>query len=136
MLFLSARLFSQSNCSIFDLTATIVQNNPGGCEYWVKLDFEFTGTTNQFKVQGNGIQYGTFTYNQLPLLLGPFQATSVSTVREFVVRDLILNDCQDDVTVNSPVCNTNPVNCQILDLFVDTLLIILFPLVLLVLILK
>ena len=107
MLLFAAFLPAQTNCNISGLTATVSDINPANCQYTVVLNFDHSGTTNQFKVQGNGTMYGTFTYNQLPLTLGPFTAGNTPTMREFVVRDVIAENCLDDIVVNIPACSTS-----------------------------
>lgn len=109
---------AQTLCNISDLTAVIVDQNPNTCQYYVKLNFQHTGTTNQFTVKGNGTTYGTFPYGQLPLILGPFTATSQPTVREFLVADAVFGDCKDDVVLTIPACNAAPF-CNIVDFVVD-----------------
>ncbi len=119
MLLFAAFLPAQNNCNISGLTATVSDINPTNCQYTVVLNFDHSATTNQFKVQGNGIIYGTFTYNQLPLTLGPFTAGNTPTMREFVVRDVIVENCSDDVVVNIPACSTSAA-CHIYDVVVTT----------------
>ena len=116
MLFFAGLLSAQSNCNISGLTATVSAIDPATCQYTVVLNFDHSGTTNQFKVQGNGQIYGTFTYNQLPLTLGPFTAGNAATTREFVVRDVIIENCLDDVVVAIPGCASTP--CNIYDVVV------------------
>ncbi|MBK8427379.1 MAG: T9SS type A sorting domain-containing protein [Lewinellaceae bacterium] len=119
MLLFAAFLPAQTNCNISGLTATVSDINPANCQYTVVLNFDHSGTTNQFKVQGNGTMYGTFTYNQLPLTLGPFTAGNTPTMREFVVRDVIAENCLDDIVVNIPACSTSAA-CNIYDVVVTT----------------
>jgi hypothetical protein len=104
------------NCQIFDLTATVVQVNPLNCQFFVSLDFQNSGTTNQYTVQGNGTIYGTFPYGQLPLILGPFNANpNAPTVLEFNVVDAVFQDCHDVTEIVVPPC-VNPPNCNISNL--------------------
>jgi len=119
MLLLVGALHAQNQCSIFDLTATTTVPSPNACQYFVELDFEHSGTTNQFTVTGNGVNYGTFTYDQLPLKLGPFTADSIPMVKEFVVTDAVFTDCQDDTEVLSPTCSSS-IACDIYNLTVVT----------------
>jgi hypothetical protein len=113
-------LHAQPNCNIFDLTATAVQVNPLDCQFFVSLDFEHSGTTNQFTVTGNGNNYGTFVYGLTPVILGPFNANpNGPTVLEFVVTDAVFQDCQDEVVLEVPPCG-NPITCEISNLVVET----------------
>ena len=103
------------NCNIFDLTATVVQFNPNNCQFFVSLDFQHNGTTNQFTVSGNGTNYGLFPYGQLPLLLGPFNANpNAPTQLEFIVNDAIIPGCTDQAVIVVPPCVNGP--CDITDL--------------------
>jgi hypothetical protein len=117
MLFLGATsLSAQLNCQIFDLTATVVDSSD--CHYYVVLDFEHMGTSDQFVVQGNGVNYGTFSYGDLPLWLGPFTGSPNGLVeKEFAVRDFIFQDCQDVVTATIPACQTGA--CEVFNLTVE-----------------
>jgi|GEM_PF-397579 len=119
LLLLAGSLGAQNQCSIFDLTATVVTTDPSSCQYYVVLDFEHTGTTNQFTVKGNGVNYGTFPYDSVPVKLGPFTGDSIPSVKEFVVTDAVFQDCQDDVSVQIPACPSTAV-CDIYDLEVLT----------------
>lgn len=106
------------NCQIFDLTATVVQVNPINCQFFISLDFEFNGTSNQFNVSGNGNSYGLFTYNQVPLVLGPFNGNpNAPTQLEFVVTDAVFPGCSDQVMINVPPCNNQGI-CNIENLIV------------------
>ncbi|MBK7939727.1 MAG: T9SS type A sorting domain-containing protein [Lewinellaceae bacterium] len=114
MLLLVGALHAQNQCSIFDLTAKVANYAPSTCQYYVVLDFEHTGTTNQFTVTGNGNNYGTFNYGQVPLTLGPFTAGSTPAVKEFVVTDAVFTDCKDDAQTDVPGCQTST-DCDIYD---------------------
>ena len=104
------------NCHIFDLTATAVQVNPVTCQFFVSLDFQHDGNSDLYTVNGNGTNYGVFTYAQVPLILGPFNSSPNSTtVLEFDVRDVVFQDCHDVVLLEFPPCNATTV-CDITDL--------------------
>ncbi len=119
MLLLVGAFQAKAQCSIYDLTATVVNYSNTDCQYYVTLDFKHTGTTNQFTVTGNGNNYGTFGYDQVPVTLGPFTAGTTPTVKEFAVHDAVLNDCQDVTEVNIPPC-TQSTACTIYDVKVET----------------
>lgn len=108
------------NCTIFDLTATVVQANPLNCQYFVSLNFKHDGTSNEYTVKGNGTTYGTFPYSQVPLILGPFNGSpNGPTLLEFDVRDVVFQDCHDFVEAQLPAC-VNTSICNITDLAVQT----------------
>jgi hypothetical protein len=111
-------LGAQNNCDIFNLTATPVQVNPVNCQFFISLDFEHVGTTNQFSVSGNGNIYGLFQYGQLPLILGPFNGDpNAPTPLEFVVTDVVFQDCNAVIDLNVPPCNNGAI-CNISNLIV------------------
>jgi hypothetical protein len=80
-----------AQCAIKELKATPTGCNVNG-EFFVTIDFKHTGTTNQFTVKGNGKDYGKYTYDKLPLKIGPLKADCI-TEYEFVVRDAVNTDC-------------------------------------------
>jgi hypothetical protein len=118
LLFLASALFGQSNCLIADLTATFVASSPNTpCQYFISLSFQHTATSNQYTVTGNGNNYGTFSYSQDPVTLGPFTAGNTPITREFVVRDAVFQDCEDQVIIEIPACSAAA--CEIYDLSVQ-----------------
>ena len=121
LFFLSILLFSQpvfsQDCNIYDLTAQVVDCNNG--QFYVVLNFQYSNTGQEgFKVQGNGVAYGTFPYSNVPLTLGPLAANG-TTSYEFVVRDIVFPDCQDVVQLGTVSCDANA-PCEIYDLTVET----------------
>ncbi len=111
-------LGAQNNCDIFNLTATPVQVNPVNCQFFISLDFEHVGTTNQFSVSGNGNLYGLFQYGQLPIILGPFNGDpNAPTPLEFVVTDAAFPICNEIINLNVPPCNNGAI-CNISNLIV------------------
>jgi Secretion system C-terminal sorting domain len=102
---------TKAQCHIYDLVATHSDCNNG--QFYVTINFQYSGVGNQgFKVQGNGNNYGTFEYANLPITLGPF-AGNGSTVYEFVARDLQFPDCSDFDVVGPINCGTAA--CDIFD---------------------
>ena len=90
------------DCSIYDMTYEVTPCIEG--HYFVVLDFEYSNpAADHFKVQGNGQQYGSFSYTALPIVLGPF-AGDGTTVHEFVAKDLGNLECQDHVVVPAVNC--------------------------------
>lgn len=117
MLLLTALLSAQNDCSISGLTATVSPIDPVSCQYFVVLSFDHTGTTNQYRVQGNGNMYGLFPYSQIPVTLGPFTAGATATTREFVVRDASFENCQASINLEIPACSMT-IACNIFDMVV------------------
>ncbi|MDQ3015246.1 MAG: T9SS type A sorting domain-containing protein [Bacteroidota bacterium] len=72
-------------CDINDMTYSITPCDSAGLFYF-HLDFNFQHVGAEgFNVVGNGNQYGNFSYEDLPITLGPFQ--NGNTVFEFLVTD-------------------------------------------------
>jgi hypothetical protein len=75
--------------------------------FYVQLDFEYSNpASNHFTVQGNGINYGTFDYDDVPIILGPY-ACQDSIFLEYVVRDIENGDCQTVLELGVIPCLVN-----------------------------
>lgn len=114
--FFFTKPLAAQDCHIFDLTATVVDCANG--QFYVVLDFQYDNTSNEgFKVLGNGQNYGSFPYSQVPVTIGPLPANG-TTDYEFAVKDIVFQDCQDVVEVGPVNCGSNT-DCEIFDLAVD-----------------
>lgn len=93
------------DCNITELSADASDCNDAD-EFFVELDFIPTGNhSTSFTVRGNGVSYGQFDYDELPIRLGPF-GLNTPPVLEFIVRDLEAPEtCRAVVTVERPACN-------------------------------
>lgn len=60
--------------------------------YYVKLDFEYAGTSDSFLLVQNDVEVGIFNYAHLPLKLGPFSEPLPEGL-EVKVKDLQNNNC-------------------------------------------
>ncbi|MDH3649662.1 MAG: hypothetical protein OEQ53_08255, partial [Saprospiraceae bacterium] len=100
------------HCEIFDLVA-----HPTACDsvhFYVELDFEHTGpNSGHFQVQGNGVQYGTFAYADLPVKIGPLLGDGHTF--EFGVSDLQFEDCGAFTVIDGVFCG-----CEIGELRIET----------------
>ena len=104
-----------SQCVITDLVATV--SDCDGGSFYVTIDFQFDGVSNEgFQVQGNGQNYGNFSYGDLPVTIGPLEGNG-TTHYEFVARDLLHPDCSDFAEVGTVFCGTG--DCAIFDLVAD-----------------
>ena len=112
MLLLLSRVSISQNCEIFDLTGDILDCING--EFFISLDFESNNTSDSFVVQGNGNNYGNYSYSNVPLLLGPLSANG--TNYEFVVSDILEPNCSDFIIPGVVFCDTP--QCAIFDLTV------------------
>ena len=82
--------------------------------FYVFLKFKYQGTSECFRVKGNGHSYGEFKYSQLPIKLGPFKG-DCSTNYEFVVIDCVNEHCSAEINVGKVCCETKP-DCKISEL--------------------
>ena len=99
-------------CDIWNLMADITDCEDG--QFYVVIDFEYENTSTSFKVQGNGINYGTYSYSNLPVTIGPFNGDG-QTVYELVVKDVNHPDCSDFVTFGPVDCG----ECELSELETD-----------------
>ncbi len=113
MFLLSHVGFSQ-NCVIDSMVAEIVdcQND----EFFVIIDFVHDGTSDSFRIAGNGTDYGDFAYDDIPITLGPLDANQ--TQYEFVVVDLVEMNCSDFVEVGIVECDSSDL-CNLFDLTIE-----------------
>ena len=98
------------DCQISDLTATTTECTPDG-NFFVTLNFESDNVSGEgFTIHGNGTNYGEFNYDIMPVVLGPFPGNG--GVLEFIVNDIVYQDCGDVVGVEAPLCDPG-INCEI-----------------------
>lgn len=99
------------DCNIWDVFADVMPCNESGY-FNVALDFEFVNVGNDgFRVQGNGNNYGSFSYDSIPVMIGPLEGDGLTTY-EFVVIDNQLEECSDFTGIDPVDCDP-PVNCEI-----------------------
>jgi hypothetical protein len=75
-------------------------------QFYVTINFDHTGTSTKFKIQGNGKNYGLFSYSELPVAIGPLKADCITNY-EFVVRDEINQDCFAFKNLGKKCCEDN-----------------------------
>ena len=112
-----------SDCWIDDVTATVI-----ACEsnfFDIQIDFEHENTTNQFIVSGNGNNYGTYTYTDLPITLTGLEA-DCDTEFEFAIQDAIDNDCTAAIDYGTVCCEdfNSILQIDISNTIVDNIIII------------
>ena len=106
---------NQGNCEIWDLEVTNVECD--GDYFYITLNFNYANVGNDgFKVHGNGMDHGTWSYADLPITIGPLPANG--TFWEFVVKDVQKPDCSDFIEYGEVDCNGG--DCNIYDLVVET----------------
>ncbi|HMG16967.1 MAG TPA: hypothetical protein VK590_16030, partial [Saprospiraceae bacterium] len=102
--------FSSPNCAngapdIYDLQAQVF--NCIGIKFSVKLSFNYKNQgINGFKLEGNGIDYGSFDYSQLPVTLGGLNADNF-TEYEFSVVDNDFPEANDYMFLGKVKCTTS-----------------------------
>lgn len=102
--------FSSPNCAngapdIYDIHAEVF--NCIGNKFNVKLEFNFKNPGNQgYRVQGNGIDYGSFEYTQVPLDLIGLNADNL-TEYEFAVIDNQFPAANDYMLLGRVKCTTS-----------------------------
>ena len=110
---------SGGDCNIWDVYGDIMPCNESGY-FNVYLDFEYENVGDDgFKVQGNGVNYGSFPYDSIPVLIGPLPGDGV-TVYEFVVTDNQMDDCSDWTAIDPVDCDTTA-ECEIGELDITIL---------------
>ncbi len=101
-------------CKLFDPVFDKSDCTPDK-QFFVFLNFKHQETSGCFKVAGNGTNYGTFDYSQLPIKLGPFNG-DCQTFYEFLIQDCHNADCKIGVNVGKVCCENTPEPCKLYDL--------------------
>ena len=108
-------------CKITDMTAEVVLFDSVSCEYYVEINFSHMAVTNQFQVfDENGNLLGKFTYSQLPVKVGPFNAGPAPQTRVFVVSDAVIANCAAEAEADVPGCVKDPCEIKMLTVEPDT----------------
>jgi len=105
ILFLFLSVYSQAQCFIGPLNVQVGECNDFG-KFYVTISFDHAGTSQRFKVQGNGVNYGLFEYSALPVTIGPLNA-DCTTQYEFVVRDNEVPTCLAFAETGTKCCQDN-----------------------------
>ena len=77
--------------------------------FLVDLFFNYENTSDSFEVHGNGNNYGTFSYQDLFITLGPFEGNGQAL--EFIVFDQQDDGCNAEVVFEAPYCPG--IDCEI-----------------------
>ncbi|MBK8567373.1 MAG: T9SS type A sorting domain-containing protein [Saprospiraceae bacterium] len=104
------------DCQIGELVADVHPCLPNGM-FYVTLDFQHENTSGYFKVRGNGNLYGIYSYDELPVEIGPLYGNG-TTNYEFVVIDIHNENCRDDIGIGTVSCMGSG-DCAVNDLIVD-----------------
>ena len=93
------------DCKLSDLKLVKTDCNSDR-QFFVYLNFKYTGVSECFRVRGNGHDYGEFRYGQLPIKLGPFLG-DCNTNYEFGVEDCIKHDCHITADLGKVCCDAS-----------------------------
>lgn len=118
LIFFSFTIFTQAisaQCHIENLEFNLIECE-GNNEFFINMDFDYSNTSTSFKILGNGINYGTFSYDDLPLTLGPLIA-DCTTNYEFAIVDSEIGSCSNFINIGEQCCSDD---CQILITNVST----------------
>ena len=106
------------DCNIWDVEADIMPCNDDGY-FHVTLNFAYVNIGNEgFNVHGNGVNYGDFSYDDLPVIIGPLLGDG-TTVYEFAVIDNQFEECSDWTAIDPVDCGGSGGDCHIWDLVID-----------------
>ncbi len=96
----------ESECSIEGLEVWQIECDGG--DFYINLDLNY-GEVNgdHFTVVGNGMDHGEYSYNDLPITIGPLPS-EVDWVWDFVACDVEYSDCCDAVEFGSTDCFQGP----------------------------
>jgi hypothetical protein len=81
----------KSQCLINNLRYTVSECQEDQ-QFFVEIDFDHSGSGSQFRVIGNGSNYGIYSYSNLPVTVGPLSG-NCSTIYEFAIRDVQNANC-------------------------------------------
>ena len=93
--------YDEEDCEIDDVTAEIIV-----CEddlYDVEINFDYANTSGSFTIHGNGVEYGSFEYGDLPVIITGLEA-DCDTEYEFVITDSENEECSDFVVIGTICC--------------------------------
>ena len=95
----------KKTCSIRDLQIKRSDCN-NDKNFFVKINFRYSNTSNCFMVKGNGQTYGTFNYTQLPITIGPLKG-DCKTHYEFIIVDCENELCRASKSIGRVCCEKN-----------------------------
>ncbi len=95
----------QAQCEIGEI---IIETTPCNDlnQFSVIIDFDYANTSDLFTISGNGNDYGTFAYSELPITLGPFAGNN-NMIYEFVITDSNNPNCSNWGVIGPIHCNND-----------------------------
>lgn len=103
----------QAQCEIWDMTV-VSECVPNTTTFNAVINFNHMNTSDSFKIQGNGHNYGYFAYSALPITLTGLEG-NCTTNYEFVAKDKVTPTCTDFVVEGQVCCGTGDCNINIVD---------------------
>ncbi|MDX1407125.1 MAG: hypothetical protein R3330_03300, partial [Saprospiraceae bacterium] len=102
-----------NDCEIWNVD--VVADSCDNGQFFVTIGFNFENTGPGFTVMGNGNNYGAFSYDSLPIVIGPLEGNG-TTIYEFVIQDVQNPDCSDFGVIGPIEC---PPGCGFNEFIVD-----------------
>jgi hypothetical protein len=94
---------SASQCEIWDVNVLTECYTSGGF-FDAEITFLYANTSDSFDILGNGMNYGRFDYDDLPITLYALQADCM-TEYEFVIVDAVEQSCSDFTDLGVICCD-------------------------------
>ncbi len=105
-----------ADCEIGELNVTVLDCNDNG-NFEVSINFEFANVGDEgFRVQGNGNNYGNFSYADLPIVIDGLNGNG-ETNYEFAVIDNAIEGCSTAIDIGIVNCET--ANCEIANVIAE-----------------
>ncbi len=93
---------SFASCEIFDVQLTKTNCNPDK-KFAVKINFKYQDVSNCFTIRGNGKEYGSFSYSNLPIVIDGLNG-DCHTEYEFVITDCGNQTCHAEFVLGKVCC--------------------------------
>jgi hypothetical protein len=92
------------DCEMSDIHAEAIC---GDSTFMIELGFDHNNTSaDGFMLNGNGVTYGAYSYDSLPVSVGPFEHGDLTDF-EFVVTDMINDNCSNFMTLGQVGCSVS-----------------------------
>ncbi|MCO6463826.1 MAG: T9SS type A sorting domain-containing protein [Saprospiraceae bacterium] len=115
-IFITYSIQAQS-CKMYDMKVDLSDCNVHG-QIFATISFQYQNTSDSFRLVGSGRNYGSFSYHQLPVTIGPLDA-DCETHYEFVAIDKEYSDCKTFSDAGKFCCDDD-CDIEIIDVEVDT----------------
>lgn len=98
------------DCSISEVNYTEIFDTMG--KFWINIDFNFENTSEKFSISGNGNNYGSYNFNDLPIILGAFNCDD-SLDLEFEIKDMEAEGCTYIFKPGEIICPTSSISDEL-----------------------